>query len=473
MNLGGNLARKVLKTKIICTIGPASDSPEILRQMIEEGMDIARLNFSHGDFAQHLSRLKTIRAISSELGKEVCIMQDLPGVKIRIGEFKEGSVFLSPGQIFTLRTDLVEGNQNQVYVDYPELWRFVKPGERVILDDGNLQFRVLSKEEGEVKCKVEIGGELKGRKGAIFPDSSLPLPSLTDADKRALEFGAQIGVDMVAVSFVREARNITDVKELLKEFGVPDVQVIAKIEEAQGLRNLKSIVDVADGIMVARGDLGVCLPREEVPLFQERIVKTCRRKGKPVIVATQMLESMVSCPVPTRAEVTDVAQAALQGADAVMLSAETAVGKYPVEAVREVRKILEIVEASPEFRRTVEMERRYPSKPTVEQAICMSMDILSETAEVKIIVLEAKTGHMVRILSSYRPAAPVYVVTDSPKLAKSCLLWWGLRPWVGRVESLLQKLKEEGMLSAGDKVLLSREIPEGPLRAGIGILEVS
>jgi pyruvate kinase len=458
---------RTLKTKIICTIGPASSSPEILSGMVKEGMDIARLNFSHGDFSQHLSRLKIIREISSEVG----IMQDLPGVKIRIGEFKEGSVVLSPGQEFTLRTSPVEGDKSQAYIDYPELWRFVKPGERVILDDGNLQFRITKVEEGEIRCRVEIGGELKGRKGVVFPDTSLPLPSITDADRKALEFGARIGVDMVAVSFVREAKNVLDVKALLREFGAPRTPVIAKIEEAQGLRNLKSILEVSDAIMVARGDLGVCLPREEVPLFQMRIIKACRRKGKPVIVATQMLESMVSNPVPTRAEVTDVSEAALQGADAVMLSAETAVGKYPIEAVRETRRILEAVENSTEFERVIK-SREWPEKPSVEQAICAGMDVISESVGIKILVLETKTGRMAQILSSYRPAKPVYVVTEDERSARSLLLWWGLKPWIGKIEELIRELKREGVLREGDKVLLSREIEEGPIRAGIGILEV-
>ena len=463
---------RALKTKIICTIGPASESPEILREMVREGMNIARLNFSHGDFSRHQSCLKTIRELSSELNAEVGILQDLPGVKIRIGEFKEGSVFLTPGQNFTLRTVPVEGDQNQVYVDYPELWRFVKPGERVILDDGNLQFRVVSVREGEVRCRVEIGGELRGRKGAIFPDTYLPLPSLTDADKRALEFGIRMEVDMVAVSFVRKARNVLDVKTLLQELGSPDLPVIAKIEEAQGLRNLDSILEVADGVMVARGDLGVCLPREEVPLFQRRIIQACRKKEKPVIVATQMLESMVSSPVPTRAEVTDVTEAAMQGADAVMLSAETAIGKYPVEAVRQVRRILEIVETSPEFDKVMKSREWYPERPTVEQAICVGMDIISESSGIRIIVLEAKTGRIARILSSYRPVRPVYVVTENERLARSLLLWWGLKPWVGKVDELIRELKREGVLREGDKVLLSREIEEGPLRTGIGVLEV-
>ncbi|MEM2289910.1 MAG: pyruvate kinase [Candidatus Hadarchaeales archaeon] len=442
------------KTKIICTIGPASTSLHVLREMARAGMDVARLNFSHGDFSEHLLRYHYIRRVSAELGRQIGVLQDLPGPKIRIGDFAGGSVKLLPGRTFTLTTTPCTGDENRVYIGYPRLTEFLQPGQRVMLDDGNIQLRVQEVLEKEVACRVEIGGELKGRKGAVFPDSDLPLPSITEEDRKALEFGAQLGVDMVAVSFARSPENIEDVRKILGERGVGQVQVIAKIEERQGLRNLGSLLEVSDGIMVARGDLGVSVPREEVPLLQERIIKSCRREGKPVVVATQMLESMVSQPTPTRAEVTDVALASLQGADALMLSAETAVGKYPVEAVKEMSSILQTVEASPEYLRVIRGREGYPAKPSIEQALCRAIDELSEAAGVRGIILSVASGRMLRILSAYRPAVPIYAIFRNETQARSFLLWWGVEPVVGEVEDVLQQLKERGELGKGERVLL-------------------
>ena len=458
------------KTKIVCTVGPASSSLETLRKMAVEGMDVARLNFSHGDYASHLQRYEGIRRISAELGREIGILQDLPGAKIRIGGFGGQSVWLKEGSEFVLKTRPCEGNERQVYIDYPRLESYVKPGDRVMLDDGNLQLRVEKRAEGEIRCRVEIGGELKERKGAVFPDSDLPMPPITGEDIKALEFGARMGVDAVAVSFVREAENVLEVREVLKKCGASHVQVVAKIEERRGFQNLKSILEVSDAVMVARGDLGVCMPREEVPLLQERIIKTCRKRGKPVIVATQMLESMVSNRTPTRAEVTDVAQAVLQGADALMLSAETAVGKYPVEAVRELATVIDTVERSEEFRRLLKSREYYPEIPTLQQSICMAMDVISESAQVKAMVVETD-GRSVKLLSSYRPLLPIYAAVPDETVARSLLLWWGVRPMVGTAQEVIQKLKASGILKERDKVLVSKHIVRTPFEAELKVVE--
>lgn len=465
------------KTKIICTIGPASQDAETMKQMIKAGADIARLNFSHADYEFHRSCFEKLRAISRELGRFIGILQDLPGPKIRVGRFKGGVVELQEGQEFILSTLPCDGDEKMVQVDYAGLENYLTTGDKIFLDDGKMELRVRRVEPGRVRCEVVIGGNLYERRGVNVPGKILPLPAITEQDVSALHYGIELGVDYVAVSFTREARNILEVKKILKEKNAGHISVIAKIEDRQGVENLESILRVADGVMIARGDMGVCLERAEVPLIQRRMIRKCREAGKPVIVATQMLDSMVHSPHPTRAEVTDVAEAVMEGADALMLSNETAVGLYPVRAVEEMVKVVETVESSPEFERLLKARRVYLQRPDIFQALGLAIDQLSEVVGGRAIVCFTRSGKSAAMLSSFRPLLPIIAVTRDERVAKSLIPRWGVEAmvWDGDVEDfplLLERLKEMGLLEKGDLVIISGDVKERPMSAAVRVKEV-
>ena len=466
------------KTKIICTIGPASQDAEVMRQMIEAGTDIARLNFSHANYGFHRSCFEKLRAISHGLGRFIGILQDLPGPKIRVGRFKDGTKCkLQEGHEFTLSTTPCEGDEKMVHVDYPDLENHLSAGDKIFLDDGKIELQVKGVEPGRVHCEVVIGGELHERRG-VNVEKSLPLPSITGQDVRDLNYGIELGFDHVAVSFTREAENILEVKRILQQKNAGHISVIAKIENRQGVENLDSILEVADGVMIARGDMGVCLERSEVPLVQRRMIRRCREAGKPVIVATQMLDSMISNPYPTRAEVTDVAEAVMQGADAVMLSNETATGLHPVKVVEEMVKIVNRVEDSPEFERVLKTRRFHPQRPNVFQALGLAVDQLSGVVGGKAIICFTRSGESAKTLSNYRPLLPIIAATPDEKIARSLVPYWGVEAEIvdelgaENLSLVLERLVKKGLLKKGYLTIISSDVKEKPLSATIRVIEV-
>lgn len=468
------------KTKIICTIGPASEKPDTIEKMIESGMDIARLNFSHGTHEQHRKRINIIRKASNKLGKNIGIMQDLQGPKIRIGRFKPGimTIDLHPGNIFVLTTEEYLGDPNKVNVDYKELHRHLTKNDRIFLDDGKIELLVRKVRNRDIESEVVIGGELSERKGVTLPTKLLPLPVITQQDINDLKFGMQLGVDYIAVSFARKRENILKIKNLLEKNN--EISVIAKIEDAEGLSNIDDIIDVSDGIMIARGDLGVCLPRAEVPFIQKEIIRKCRKAGKPVIVATQMLDSMTTSLHPTRAEVNDVANGVLEGADCLMLSAETSVGKYPVETVKEMFNIITTVEKSADYRKILTSEEFYSQEGKLIQGLGMSIDKLSQVSNVKAIICLTETGNTARIISQYRPQLPIIAITVKKTTAMRLLIYWGVEVLIGKkvkdVEKnyklFIEQVKRKGLVNKGDIVIITSGIKKKPIQANISVVEV-
>ncbi|MEZ4255865.1 MAG: pyruvate kinase [Polyangiales bacterium] len=418
------------RAKIVCTLGPASQSPEQIRALIHAGMDCARLNFSHGDHATHLEVAKRVRAAASAAGRPVALLADLCGPKMRIGKFKAGSIELVRGAMFTLTTDAVEGDETRVSVTYDQLPKDASVGDSVLLDDGLLRLVVRSKEGNEVHCEVVDGGTLSNNKGLNLPGVNLSIPALTDKDKKDLAFAVdEIGVDYVALSFVRSAADVREAQALAK--GVP---VIAKIEKPEAVENFSSIADVADGAMVARGDLGVELGSEKVPIVQKRIIREVNARGKIVITATQMLDSMIRNPRPTRAEAADVANAILDGTDAVMLSGETASGRYPVEAVKMMDAIVREVEA--DWIQGVSHRTQQPDIVNVwgewefANAAARSAALMSFVLPLRCIVCFTSEGRTARLLSEYRPRSPIVAITFTPQVAQRLALEWGVTPRV-------------------------------------------
>lgn len=450
-------------------------------RMAREGMDIARLNFSHGDLEVHRAAFEAVRDGSSRIGKFIGVLQDLPGPKIRVGHFKKGvaTLDLRDGEEFHLATFPFEGEKNQASVDFPRMEKFLQPGDRIFLDDGKIELKVSSTEQGWIHSKVVIGGQLAERKG-VNVSRVLPLPVITEHDVKALKQGIELGVDYVAVSFAREPKNIIEVKKILKKKGSGHVLVIAKIEDKQGIDNLSSILEVSDGIMIARGDMGVSLDRADVPLIQKRIIKQCNRAGKPVIVATQMLDTMRSAKHPTRAEVSDIANAVLEGADVLMLSDETAVGSYPVEATREIVRIINRIESSPEFVETLRSKEFYPAKPDVYRALGPAIDQLSQVAGGEAIVCLTKSGKTAQMLSKFRPLLPIIAVTPTERVARSLVPFWGVEAIVGGEEKwsmenfrpLLKLVVEKGLVRPKSLVILTSGVTRKPVSATIRLVEV-
>jgi len=449
------------RTKIVCTIGPASSSPEVLRQLIRAGMNVARLNFSHGTHEEHARVIVQIREIAAELGAPVAIMQDLQGPKIRLGKFRGGHAQLLQGAEFALTTRPVEGTAEIASTTYDRLPQDVKPGDRILLVDGLIELTVLQVTGDTVRCRVVSGGDIGDHRGINLPGVAVSASSITDKDRDDLWFGISQGVDAVAVSFIRGPEDVLDVKELINEMG-GDVPVVAKLEKPEAVERLDAILDVADGVMVARGDLGVELPLEEVPLVQKAIIRKARKRALPVITATQMLESMVGSPRPTRAEASDVANAILDGTDAVMLSAETAVGKYPVETVQVMARIAVQAEtAMPDLAATSERASTFPE--VISEAACRAAGEVKARA----IVAFTQSGSTARLLSKYRPAAPVFAFSPSEVVRRRLNLHWGVMPktiravqntdeLVGEIELLLLR---DGTVHVGDALVIVAGAP--------------
>jgi pyruvate kinase len=445
------------KTKIVATIGPASASEERLEALMLAGMDVARLNFSHGTHEAHAAAFQSIRAISARLGRPVAILQDLSGPKIRTGALQGGQpVRLVDGAEITITTEPLVGTAALIATTYAHLADDLKPGDRVLLADGLMELTVLSSEGGLVRCRVVHGGLLGEHKGINLPGVLLSAPAVTEKDIDDLAFGVSLGVDYVAVSFVRQAEDLRQVRHLLRERGA-DTPVIAKIEKPEAVKNLDAILGACEGVMVARGDLGVEVSPEKVPMLQKQIIEAANRHGDLVITATQMLESMVSNPRPTRAEASDVANAILDGTDAVMLSAETAVGQYPVEAVGMMSRIALEAEASGRAAGPVAHNRR-----SYAQAIAHAACSIAGDLDFKAICALTQSGATARLVSKERPTAPILAFTNQPRVHNRLALLWGVTPlpldFAGSTDAVIRRVETEllarGLAAAGDSVVV-------------------
>lgn len=452
------------RTKIIATIGPASSSPEMIRQLILAGMDVARLNFSHGSYQDHAKVIGSLRKISAELDKPVTILQDLQGPKIRVGNLASGQMELNRGALMRLVPEsLYSGSPEEIPIDYPHTAEEAQPGMQVLLDDGLLEMKVIRTEGDSVICEVKEGGTLKQRKGVNFPNLNLKLPSLTDKDKRDLEFGIGHDVDWISLSFVRTADDVRELKALIEQRGVIK-PVIAKIEKPQAIDHLAEIIEESQGIMVARGDLGVEMSPERVPILQKSIIELCNRVGKPVITATQMLESMIVEARPTRAEASDVANAIIDGTDCIMLSGETAAGKFPVKAVEMMSKIASEVESCIEF-------KTYPAEGNLTiQALSEATNIIEKITRPHCVVVLTASGRSARFVAAERPKTPIYAMTTSLQVYHGLNLLWGITPILiseisSSFDALVQlasrTLLERNLAVAGDKIIVVGGVPAG------------
>ncbi len=422
------------KTKIVCTIGPASDKKTTLKKMVQAGMNVVRLNFSHNVQAYHLDVIKKVRAISNELNKPIAIIQDLQGPRIRLGDLPKAGYNLKKGEQIILST-ASRTKKGTIPVTYKQMHKDVQAGERIFITDGIIKLKVIKKKATEIFCEVIIGGHISSHKGINLPDTNVLVSSLSEKDKKDLEFGIKNQVDYVALSFVRGASEVFQLRELIKKIekkkrikANPPIKIIVKIEGKEAIDNLDEILESTDAVMVARGDLGVELPAENVPLMQKMIIDKCLTLAKPVIVATQMLDSMIDNSRPTRAEVSDVANAVIDHTDAVMLSGETATGKYPIEAVTYMRKIVEKTENST-YDDLVVIQKIKKIAP-INEAVSSVAKSLADQVKVKFILVASISGHSGRIVSRYRPEKTIFVATAEERVKRQLCLTWGVRPFV-------------------------------------------
>jgi len=455
----------VRRTKIVCTIGPASESSDVLESLILAGMNIARLNFSHGSHQDQSSRIQVIREVSARLSTPVAILQDLPGPKIRTGRLKSKEITLAEGSDFVLTTRRVDGDERGVSVSLPGLPQSVKPGDIVFLNDGAIKLEVLQQTATDVTCRVAVGGVLEWDKGINVPGVNLQVPSAMETDLEDLLFGIDQGVDFIALSFVRGPADVLEVKSFLRDKGA-DTPLIAKIEKWEAWQNIDQIVAAADGLMVARGDLGVEIPLEKVPMVQKEVIRKCNRAGKPVITATQMLESMVDSPLPTRAEVTDIANSILDGTDAIMLSEETAVGRYPVEAVKVMTRVALETESSLPYDKIVR-EKGSDLEPVTDDAISYAACNAARQLGAAAIVAFTMSGSTARRVAKYRPGIPILAATPIPKQLRRLLLSWGVYPHEVPEPATVHDLfaegvrlcTETGIARKGDLIVITAGLP--------------
>ncbi len=454
------------RTRIVCTLGPASDSDELVRAMIRAGMNAARLNFSHGDHATHAARIERVRRIANEEHANVAILADLQGPKIRIGNIAQGQATLMPGSTFTLTTRAVEGDANCASVDFPGLPQTVQAGQRILLSDGLIELQVISTNRTEVVTRVISGGELGSHKGVNLPNAPFAISALTDKDRDDLAFAVGHEVDYVAQSFVRCTDDVIELKQWLASHA-SEIPVIAKIEKREAIEQMDKILEASDGLMVARGDLGVEAPPEQVPLYQKMLIHKANAAGKPVITATQMLESMIEHPRPTRAEASDVANAILDGTDAVMLSAETAVGRYPIQAVEMMARIADAAEGDVAY-------NPRPGKLS-DGALSVTDAIGSATCEMamelhaRVILTATYSGYTARMISRHRPQTPIFAVTTSERTRRRLALVWGVqsalisaaRTTEAVVAASLAAAVKEGVAKEGDLVIVTGGAPPG------------
>ncbi len=452
--------KNIRKTKIVCTIGPASGSAAVIERLLRAGMNVARLNMSHGTHDEHREKLRLIRKASEKLGVPVAVLQDLSGPKIRLGEIPGKGVKLRPGQEIALSGGRERTADGVLPVDYGRLARDVNKGDTVLLADGDIELRVTAVERGLVRCKVVVGGLVTSRKGVNIPTRGLSIEGITEKDKRDLEFAKSEDVDLVALSFVRSAKDIKKLKGLLEDMGKP-LPVIAKIEKPQALDDMDAIIEESYGIMVARGDLGVEIPLERVPVVQRELIGRANRAGKPVITATQMLRSMVDSKRPTRAEVSDVAGAIWDGTDAVMLSEETAAGRYPVDAVKVMSRVARAVED--EIAKRAPVEEAYPARDPAPDAISFSAHLMAEELSARVIITPTRSGVTARRISRYRPDAPILALTPSVETLRKLALTWGAVPVLTPdltdgedvTDKALEWARSELPLKKGDNIVIT------------------
>lgn len=457
---------KYNKTKIIATMGPATSDIPMLKKIIRAGVDVCRINFSHGDWDTHLQVINNIRQVNEELGTHVAILADLQGPKLRIGKVENDKMLLNDGEIMVLTTEATLSSGNTIYVKYSTLARDVKVGERVLLDDGKLELEFTKRVNASaVEAKVINGGYLSSNKGFNLPSSDMSVASLTEKDRKDLEFIMKNDFDWIALSFVREEKDILELKDILKKNNC-DAHVVAKIEKPQAVDNIDGIIDATDAIMVARGDLGVEMPMEQVPMIQKRIVSKCIEASKPVIIATQMMESMITSPTPTRAEANDVANAVMDGADAVMLSAETSVGQYPLKAVEAVEKILGSTELGWDVYNKI--KKPDPSSASfLSDRICYATVSMSQGIEAKAILSMTQTGYTAYKIASGRPNCDIFIFTANKNLLSRLSLVWNVRAYFydsrtntdDTIKGVINILQEDGLLKDGDVVINTAAMP--------------
>ena len=458
------------KTKIVCTIGPTSESPEVLERLIDAGMNVARLNFSHGNHEEHKKRIKTIRSVAEKKGKVIGILLDTKGPEIRTHSMKDGSVELVAGQSIKISMQEVLGDNDVFSVTYDKLIEDVHAGSVILLDDGLIQLEVtdLDKESGLIHTVIVNSGTLKDKKGVNVPGVSVQLPGMTEKDASDILFGIEQGVDFIAASFVRRSSDVMEIRTLLENNNGAHLQIIPKIENQEGVDNIDEILNISDGLMVARGDLGVEIPAEEVPLVQKKLIEKCNQAGKPVITATQMLDSMQRNPRPTRAEASDVANAILDGSDAIMLSGETAAGLYPVESVQTMDRIAKTIEESIDYRAVVSTRRR-EKHGNMTEAIGQAVAYTAINLKVKAVLAPTESGHTAKMIAKYRPGCPIIAVTSSDTCSRKLSLVWGIYPIVGKkvtsIDEILQESVEESVkrqyASHGDVVIITAGVPVG------------
>ncbi len=450
------------KTKIVCTMGPSTDDREVLRTLMTSGMNVARLNFSHGDHEEQLQRINMIKELREELGTHTAILLDTKGPEIRTGVFKDGKVEVFEGQTFTLTTEDIEGTNERVSVTYGELPQDVNVGNSILIDDGLIELKVEAKTDTDIICKVVNGGMIGSRKGVNVPNVRVNLPGITAKDREDIIFGLENDIDFIAASFIRNADAVREIRILCEMFGKGRrIGIIPKIENMEGVENLDEIIAVSDGIMVARGDLGVEVPAEDVPFLQRRIIQKCNDAFKPVITATQMLDSMIRNPRPTRAEVTDVANAINEGTDAIMLSGETAAGKYPIEAVRMMTKIAESTELHLDYSKkqfSAQFKNRNTSTAVAYAAVQTAYNI-----NAKYIIASSMSGFTARIVSKFRPDCMIAGLSPSEDVLRRMQLHWGVQPMLATSASTTDEIfanavrivQTSGMVRPGDRVVLT------------------
>jgi pyruvate kinase len=413
------------KTKIVATIGPATESEEMLSKLFFAGLDVVRLNFSHGDHGEHQKRVDLARKISKKIGKNIAILQDLSGPKIRIGDFATERIYLKEGDFFTLTTEKIIGDEKRVYVNYPNLPKEVSVGGFVLLDDGKKKLQIVDIKGNDVKCVVVVGGDTKGRRGVNLPGAYLKISSITEKDKKDFQFCVKNKVDFVALSFVRRPEDVIELRDMIKKSKL-DTGIISKIETPEAVENIDKIIELSDGVMVARGDLSIEVPAEKVPLIQKMIIRKCNDAGKPVITATQMLESMIHSPVPTRAEVSDIANAIFDGTDAIMLSEETTLGKFPLEAVNVMARVA--IEVEHDHCERFDIETKVNGGMDIVNSITSSVVKTAHDVDAKLIFALTETGFSARMVSRHKPASLIMALSPNEKTCKKLSLSFGCYP---------------------------------------------
>ena len=455
------------KTKVVCTMGPNTNDRELLKKLIENGMDVARFNFSHGDHEEQKSRMDLLKELRQELNTNTAILLDTKGPEIRTGVLKGGKrIMLKAGEQFTLTTEEIEGDESKVSITYEGLVQDVDAGRVILIDDGLIELKVVGKSEKEIFCEVINGGELGERKGVNVPNVAVRLPAITEKDKDDIRFGVEQGIDFIAASFVRNAECVLEIKAYLKELGAPYVPIIAKVENAEGIKNIDEIIRAADGVMVARGDLGVEIPAEEVPYLQKMIIQKCNDNFKTVITATQMLDSMMRNPRPTRAEVTDVANAVYDGTDAVMLSGETAQGKYPLEALQMMVHIIQNTEQHLDYEGMLEKTGGH-LKSGVSSAIGYSSVLAASNLNAKCIITPSVSGATARVVSNLRPRQVILGVTPNERTLRRMSIYWGVKPIKSQAfnttddicDGAIELAKVKQFVETGEIVVITAGIP--------------